>query len=46
MVVDSRLESDYCEFFPPWIQRELGDYTTTRHLRTDLERFFLNVAYR
>jgi Rad3-related DNA helicase len=46
VVIDSRLESDYSEFFPPWIKRELTEYKSMNKLFYDIGHFFKDMAYK
>ena len=43
VVIDSRLENEFCELFPPWILRELTEYKATHLLIPDLAYFYQGV---
>jgi Rad3-related DNA helicase len=46
VVLDSRLDNTFSEFFPPWIKQEFTEYNNPKRLCVDLHYFYQNVFYK
>lgn len=46
VVIDSRLEDEHTQFFPPWIRRDLATHMSMRGLCQEVARFYQDVQYR
>ena len=43
VVLDSRLDSEVSELFPPWIYREFTEYSQLKKLCSELHHFYAQI---
>ena len=46
VVLDSRLDNTFSEFFPPWILQEFTEYQNAKKLCQGLSAFYQNIMYK